>query len=87
MTVRFTSNDRNQAAGAECIIECVDTTTTTIATTTTAKTTTTTAITTTITATTTNATEINKPGKIMLGRQIPLLPHSSFSLTLHSLYL
>ena len=82
MTVKFTSNDRNQAAGAECTIEC-----TTIATTITTKTTTTTTITTAITATTTNATEITKPGETMLGRQIPLLPHSSFSLTLHSLCL
>ena len=53
MSLRFTSNDRNQAAGAECTIECVDAAPTTA----TSTTTTTTAITTTTTRNTTT-----KPG-------------------------
>ena len=55
MSIRFASNDRNQAAGAECTIECVDDATTT----TTSTTTTTTTITTTTTRNTTT-----KPGDI-----------------------
>ena len=35
MSIRFASNDRNQAAGAECTIECVDAETTTTSSTTT----------------------------------------------------
>ena len=54
MVVGFKSDDRNQAAGAECTIECVDD-----ATTTTTSTTTTTIITTTTRNTTTKPGDIN----------------------------
>ena len=53
MSIRFASNDRNHAAGAECTIECVDDATTTTTSTTT----------TTITTTTTRNTT-TKPGDI-----------------------
>ena len=63
MTVKFTSNDRNQAAGAECIIECYTITTATTATTIITTETTTTATTTTATTTATTITT-TKPGEI-----------------------
>ena len=52
MSLRFTSDNRNHAAGAECTVECVEAASTTVSTTTTATTTTsTTTITTATTAT------------------------------------